>query len=277
MRSRWPGAFAIGLALFALVSGRPSAERAAAAEDDGRAIIVKALDRAEWNEEQDAASRHRSLMTKNIRRFDGAGNVTEEDQGDYEVVPIDGAPFERRLTVGDRPLSDEERGWENARETEFRDELSRSRERADDAGDDEEDDVVAFNEELISRFTFTLEGDEPHRNRPSYRVSFRPRSNRLPVRRRTDYALNKARGTVWIDQETYEAARLEFELMDKVRLWWGMLGTINQARGSLDRGPVLGDTWARIQYETYTDVRVVFKRTRRTEFRQWRDFEWIAD
>ena len=271
MRCWW---LAVGLALAAVSTGQSSAELPTMAEDDGRAIILKALDRANWNEGQDAASRYRAFMTKHIRRFDGSGDVAEDDQGDYEVMPIHGVPFERRLTVGDRPLSDEERGWENDREREFRKMLRRSWERGK-ADDDDEEDGLVFDEELISRYTFTLESEEQYRTRPSYRVSFEPRSDRLPVRRRIDYALNKARGTVWIDQKTYEAARVEFELIDKVRLWWGMFGTINQARGSFDRRPVLGDTWAQIQFETYTDVRVVFKRTRRSEFRQWREFEWV--
>jgi len=265
---------ALSLALLTFSTGQPSAERPTETEDDGRAIILRALDRANWNEEQDASSLYRALMTKNIKRFDGRGDVTEEDQGDYEIVPINGVPFERRLTVGDRPLSDEERGWENDRELEFREAIRRSRERGK-TNEEEEEDNITFNEELISRYTFTLESEEQYRNRPSYRVSFGPRSDRLPVRRRIDYALNKARGTVWIDQKTYEAARVEFELIDTVRLWWGVFGTINRARGSFDRKPVLGDTWARIQFETYTDHRVVFKRTRRSEFRQWREFEWV--
>ena len=269
MRWRWLAV----VALIPLGAGRPSTELSAGSDGDGHALILKALDRVTRNEEQDFASRSRVRMTKNVRRFDEHGEVTEEDHGDYEVVPIEGVPFERRLTVNDRPLSDEERGWEDEREAEFREELRRSREGGDEPEREEED--IVFNEELVARYTFTLEGEEQLRNRASYRVSFRPRAGHLPVRRRIDHALNKARGTVWIDRETHEAARIEFELIDKVRLWWGLLGTLSRARGSLDRGPVLDETWAMIQFETYTDTRVVFKPTRRAELRQWRDFEWV--
>ena len=270
MRLRW---LATGLALVVLGSGRPAAEPPAASDDRARALVLNALDRVAWNEAQDFAARHRSLMTKAVRRFNGGGEITEEDRGDYEVAPIDGAPFERRITINGRPLSDEERGWENDREAEFRDALHRSREKDDEPDEDE----VVFNDELIERFAFTLEGEERLRNRPSYRVSFEPRDGDLPVRRRIDHALNNARGRIWIDRETYEAARVEFELIDKVRLWWGVLGTIAQARGSLDRGLVLNGMWARIQFETYTDVRVLFKSTRRAELRQWRDFELLEE
>ena len=271
MRKWWPAPL-LAIA-FAWPGGAGPAAQPAAGDEDARAIIFQALERAVWYEENNVAARYRARMTKEVRRFDGNGKVRTRDVGDYEVVPIDGVPFERRLTIDGRPLNDVERGWVAEREAEFREELRLRREREDEPEEDEE--AIVFNEELVARYVFTLEGEERFRDRPSHRIAFEPRPGRLPVRRRIDYALNKAKGRVWIDRETYEPARVEFELIDRVRLWWGMLGSIQQARGSLDRGPVLGDIWARIQFESYSDVRVVFRRTRRAEFRQWRDFELV--
>ena len=262
----------LGITLLGASVAHAVTEQPSNSDQAAREIIFKALERATENEDHNFGSQYRSQMFKHVKRFDGQGNISEEDQGDYEVEPIDGVPFERRLTVGNRPLSDEEQRWEQERLTNFREELQRLRTKA---ADDEE--AIRFNQELAERYVFVLEQEELYRNRPTYRVSFHPRSDDLPVRRRIDYALNKARGTVWIDRETYEAARVEFELIDKVRLWWGMLGTITHARGSVDRRPALDDTWVRVQFETYSDTRAVFKRTRRSEFRQWQNFEWIEN
>ena len=265
----------LGIAFLGAIVGHVAAEQPTKTSPTAREIISKALERATENEERNFSARYRSEMFKHVKRFDGQGNISEEDKGDYEVTPIDGVPFERRLTVGNRPLSDEEQRWEKERLTNFREELQRLRTEATDNEKDEE--AIRFNQELAARYVFVLKQEELYRNRPTYRVSFHPRSDELPVRRRIDYALNKARGTVWIDRETYEAARVEFELIDKVRLWWGMLGTINHARGSVDRRPALDDTWVRVQFETYSDTRAVFKRTRRSEFRQWQNFEWTEN
>ena len=210
------GLCVLGVALLAVGGQQAAAPTRAVADYDGRALVVRALERVTWNEEQDFEAQYRSLMI---------------------------------------------------RETEFREELRRRRAETDDAEKEDDDD----------EFVFAIEAEEPLRGRPSYRVSFRPRHGRLPIRRRIDYALNKARGQVWIDQETFEAARVEFELIDKVRLWWGVLGTISQARGSLDRGPVLGAIWAQLQFETYTDIRAFLSRTRRAELKQWRDFGLIEE
>ncbi len=267
---RW-SASALGLAFMALAGLSAPAEQPMDDNEAARAVIRKALDRAVWNEQQNVSAKLRSAMTRDVRHFNGDGEIETEELSEYEVIPIDGAPYERRLTMNGRPLNDEELEQEREREGSFRDGLAQP----DDSQPEEDEDRIAFSEELIARYVFTLEGEEPLRGRPSDKVSFRPRPGELPVRRRIDYALNKAQGTVWIDRATHEAARVEFELIDKVRLWWGVLGTINHARGSTDRGPVLGDTWGRLQTESYTDVRVVFTRTRRAELQTWRDFEWV--
>ena len=247
--------------------------RAPADDERARGLIRRALERVAWNGEQQFEIRYRSLMTREVRRFNGDGEVEESDHGDYEVVPVDGAPYERRLSINGRPLSKEELEGEAAREAEFREYLQRMRNGQSEPEDDENE--VIFNEELIDRYVFSLVGEEMWRNRPSYKISFQPRDGDLPVRRRVDHALNKARGQVWIDAETFEAARVEFELIDRVRFWWGALGTIAEARGSLDRTPVSDDIWVQIQYETYTDMRVLFRRTRRAELRQWRDHQLV--
>ena len=263
-------------AILVALGGPPPLQSDAADSENARTLVVKALKQAKWNEEQRFPSRFRSLMTRTMRRFDSDGEITEEDIGDYEVVPIDGAPYERRLTVNGRPLSQEEQEGELDREAEFREELRKQREYPKDQESDEDNRLV-FNEELIERYEFILESTETFRGRPSYRISFRPRPGNLPVRRRIDYALNKAKGLIWLDCETLEAARIEFELIEKVRLWWGVFGNIANARGSLDRGPVLRNIWSQLQLETYTDIRVLLSRTRRAEIRQWHSYALIAD
>jgi hypothetical protein len=239
---------------------------------DARAIVLGALERAARNVEEGVELRYHSLMVREIRRYDSNGRVEETVTGGYEVVPIDGARYERRLTVDGRALNAEEQEGERRREADFREARHRARESGEDERDDDE---IVFDEQLIERYEVAFEAEEVFRGRPSYRISFEPRPGSLPVRRRSDHALNKARGQIWIDKETYEAARVEFELTGRVRLWWGILGTIMRARGSIDRGPVVGDLWGSLQLETYTDVRVLLRRERRADIRRWHDNELL--
>ena len=243
-------------------------------EPDVRAIVVEAVERMD-EAQQAAAGDYRALVTSESREFDGRGEVEEETRVEWESIPIDGARFSRRIAIDGRPLTAEEQTRETEREAAFRERLRRLR--AGEIEPEENENQIIFDEELVARYDMTLEGEEPFRNRASYRIAFAPRDGDLPVRRQIERALNKARGRIWVDRETHEIARLEFELIDRVRLWWGLVGTIHRFRGSLDRGPVLDGRWANLQSESYSDVRVFFSRSRQASVQRWRDYAWIDD
>ena len=235
-------------------------------------IVERALERAAWAEEQGFETRFRHAMTQRIRRFNDDGEVTEAETRGYRVEPYRDTLFHRLTTrngelidAGD--LIEEEKRWE-----EFRAELDDPR-RREDTEEDEDDTEIKFNDELIGRYSATLEGVRELRGRPSYVLSFEPRPGRLPVRRRIDHALNKSRGEAWIDRETYEIAQVSFQLMDRVRLWWGILGTISDATGRLERRPVAGDIWMNTQLDIYFHVRVLFRTTRRGQTTRWSEYE----
>ena len=243
-------------------------------EAEVRSMVVEAVER--MNEElQTVAGRYGALVTSEDREFDGDGAITEESVVEWEVVPIEGARFRRRLAIDGRPLTAEQHAREAEREAAFRERLRRLR--AGEIEPERNETAIEFNEELVSRYDLTLDAEEPLRGRPSQRIAFAPRDGELPVRRPMDRALNKTRGRIWIDSETREVARIEFELIERVRLWWGLVGTIHHFRGSLDRGPVLDGIWASLQDENYGDIRFFFSRSRQASLRRWRDYEWTAD
>ena len=74
---------------------------------------------------------------------------------------------------------------------------------------------LRFDRELISRYRATLVGREKLNGRMAYLLEFEPKSKKLPVNHRIDYALNNSRGQVWIDAEDYGVARIEFHLMKR--------------------------------------------------------------
>ena len=240
-------------------------------EADVRAIVVEAIERMD-EELQAVSGDYRALLTSEAREFDGSGEVSEETRVEWESIPIDDARFSRRVAIDGRPLTEEEQVRESEREAAFRTRLRRLR--AGEIEPEQNENAIVFDEELVSRYDLTLDGEEQLRNRPSYRIAFAPRDGDLPVRRGMDRALNRLRGRIWIDRETRELARVEFELSDRVRLWWGLVGTIHRVRGSFDRGPVLDGIWGFLQNEVYTDIRVLFSRSRQASIQRWRDYAW---
>lgn len=89
-----------------------------------RSLVVEAIER--MNEElQTVAGRYRALVTSEDREFDGDGAITEESRVEWEVVPVDGATFRRRLAMDGQPLTEEQRAREAEREAAFRERLRR--------------------------------------------------------------------------------------------------------------------------------------------------------
>ena len=240
-------------------------------ESDVRLVVLEAIELM-GEDLQTVSGDYRALVTSEAREFDGSGEVAEETRVEWESVPIDGGRFRRRLAIDSRPLTEAERARESEREAAFRTRLRRLR--AGEIEPEENETAIVFDEELVSRYALTLDGEEPLRRRPSHRIAFAPRDGDLPVRRGMDRALNRLRGRIWIDRETREVARVEFELMDRVRLWWGLVGTIHHVRGSFDRGPVLDGSWGILQNEVYTDIRVLFSRSRQASIQRWRNYAW---
>lgn len=238
-----------------------------APDTETRAIVDRALERAAWAEEREFQAKFRYSMTQRERTFNGDGGVKEDETRVYAVDLYEGVPYASLITRNGEPISDDDLEDEAERREGFM-------ERIKDPDDEEEDESgVEFNDELIERYTATLAGVRELRGRPSYVLEFEPRAGKLPVRRRIDHALNKSRGEIWIDRETYEIARVNFQLIESVRLWWGVLGSVSDARGAIERAPVAGDVWLPIEADVYFHVRVLFRTTRREETTLWEQYE----
>ena len=241
-----------------------------------RAIIDRALKRAVWAEEQAFEARYRHARAQRTRKFDKHGEVEEDEKLLYRVAPVRGVPYARLVAKNGGPIEGDDLKTERERWHNFLEELDRDPDE-DEEDEDEEDENIVFNDELLDRFTATLDGIRDLRGRPNYVVSFEPKPGKLPLRRQIDRALNKSRGELWIDQATYEIARVNFELIGRVRLWWGILGSISDVTGHFEREPIAEDAWLPTEVDLYFHVRVLFSTTRRGETTRWSDFEPVAE
>ena len=59
----------------------------------------------------------------------------------------------------------------------------------------------------------------------------------------TDRFLNHIAGTVWIDAEEFEIAKLELHLQGEVTLWDGLIGTLRRGSYTLERIRLPDGAW----------------------------------
>ena len=165
-------------------------------------------------------------------------------------------------------LTEKERKEEEKRESEFREKIAK---REDPKRDEEND--FSFNQDLVSQYDFSLEGVEEVEGRSNYVLSYRPKEGKLPVKRRIDRALNKVEGRIWVDQESFEVSRVEFELKEKVKLWWGLIGSIQEVKGTVQREEVDSGVWFPTGFDLYLKGRIFFSSLHSRQQVRWSEFD----
>ena len=243
------------------------ASSAEAADESVDAILAKAIDVQKKHEDAGIAVKYDYNMVSVLEKLDKNGDVKEVERELYKSNHIENVAYERLVEKDGRRLTDKELEKEDERERKFRRKLSEGEAKHNDA-----DERVAFDEELLSRYDIHLDATRRLDGRDCYVMFFRPKAGKLPNKRQMDRILNKAEGYVWIDRDTYQIARLEFELTDKVRVWWGMLGSVSSMRGRLTRRALADGVWLPQEFNFYLKGRMLFRSLHLRQLVQWEDY-----
>ena len=83
-----------------------------------------------------------------------------------------------------------------------------------------------LNDDLLSRFQFTLAGREMVNGRPMLILEFKPADKKLPERHIKDKFINKAAGRLWVDEADYVLAKADVHLTETVNVVGGLVGAV---------------------------------------------------
>ncbi len=234
-------------------------------------VLEEVMARAAQGDQRDLVKQYRFKVLRVRDKLDGQGGLKERDEEVFENVLIQGLPYQRLIEKNGQALTEKERKKEEKRESEFLEEIAK---REDSTRDQENE--FSFNRDLVGRFDFSLEGVEEVEGRINYVLAYRPKEGKLPVKRRMDRALNKAEGRIWVDQESYEVSRIEFELKEKVKLWWGILGSIQKVKGTVQRQEVDSGVWFPTGFDLYLKGRILFRSLHSRQKVRWSEFNRVT-
>ncbi len=234
-------------------------------------VLEEVMARAAQGDQRDLVKQYRFKVLRVRDKLDGQGGLKERDEEVFENVLIQGLPYQRLIEKNGQALTEKERKKEEKRESEFLEEIAK---REDSTRDQENE--FSFNRDLVGRFDFSLEGVEEVEGRSNYVLAYRPKEGKLPVKRRMDRALNKAEGRIWVDQESYEVSRIEFELKEKVKLWWGILGSIQKVKGTVQRQEVDSGVWFPTGFDLYLKGRILFRSLHSRQKVRWSEFDRVT-
>src|SRR5688572_20917690 len=173
-------------------------------------IVDRAVARAQWASRLKRHTNYVYEKTTTTEEIDGKGRVKSRKektvQFDYGVGTL------KELTLDGKAVSEREFKKE-AEATADRQQLAKSK---SDRRDDNWNQYLT--KEFIARYTFELVGREMVAERESYVMSFKPVSDKLPVKQMTDRLLNRLTGKVWIDCREFEIAKAQIDLPGEVNM-----------------------------------------------------------
>jgi hypothetical protein len=202
-------------------------------------IIQRSIEvnEANWKEAPGYSFVERDVETKH-----GSGKTIKT----YEVLMIDGSPYNKVTAINDRPLSAGEKALE---EEKLQQEIQKrqhesSRERARRMAKylKERNQDHAMMKEMAEAFHYTLAGEDKINGHDVWLLEATPKPGYQP-RSREAKVLTGMKGRLWIDKASYQWAKVDAQVFRAVS-FYGFFAKVGPGtRFVLEQEPVTRDLW----------------------------------
>lgn len=116
---------------------------------------------------------------------------------------------------------------------------------------------ILLNQDLVSRFVFTIVRRELLNGRPALVVDFVPANRDLPVRNFKERFINKAAGRIWIDAADYSLVKADLHLTQQVNVGWGLVGAVWKFHYGFERERTADGLWFPSEVDWHLEGREV--------------------
>ncbi|MCE2542210.1 MAG: hypothetical protein J4F30_02045 [Acidobacteria bacterium] len=229
-------------------------------------IMQRVVDRVVDQEERGAELQYESRIVTQVDTLDKEGEVTKTETTLHRRYPLEGELYEELIERDGEPLDARARREERERREDF---IREVRER------NEDDDPIETNDErqievdeLLERFEASITGVDTLDGEECWVVEFVPRAGKLPEKTRLDGMLNRSSGRLYVSRSDYGVLFVEFQIQKPTRYFWG-LATLRNAAGRLEFERVETDVWLPRRFTFSTNVRILWRTTRRQIVREW--------
>ncbi len=291
-------------AVGALLAAAGLAAPATGQEWTAQEIVERAVARADGQRDAQEDIRYHSRFESITEKLSGDGEVEEAERETYEQYPLEGVLYEELVARegepldaddareererrggfvrggggggGGEPLDADDAREERERRREFVEEVRERRARGVDPRPEDEN-RVELNDDFISRYQYSIVGEEVREGYDCWIIQLVPRPGDLPVNRRIDTALNKSTGRLWIVKEDFGLSRVEFEMDEPVRFWGGIAGVLRNTVGRLQFIRTDEGAWVPKRIDIRLDLRIVFWNLRRRIVREWDEYSLIPE
>jgi len=206
---------------------------------------VRESSRSELQNDRFFRARYAFVQTKTTRELDGSGKIKKQSirqsRNNPGFVPASYAPPTKsgRATANERqpaqkPSNSQAEGFDKS---EF-----------------------SLNDDLLNRFAYTIARREQLNGRPSLQIDFKPADKKLPSRDLKDRFINKAAGTVWVDEGDWTITKANVYLIDSVNVMGGLVGAVKKFSYTFDRQRTDDGLWYTRNISWHLEGRELFSR-----------------
>ena len=160
---------AIGIGVLLALGGPAGAQEWTAQE-----IVDRAVARADAQRDAQDDIRYRATFEAVTERLNGDGEVEETERETYEQYPLEGVIYEELVAREGMPLTAADERKEQERRREFVEEVRERRAREIDPRPEDEN-RVELNEDFISRYQYSIVGEEVRDGHDCWIVQLVPR------------------------------------------------------------------------------------------------------
>lgn len=245
-----------------------------AQDPDPLEIIRRSVEQDRLNFER--ANDYSYVQHTEQRQYGRDGRLVKTESRTFDVLVIDGEPYEKLIAKNGRPLSEAE-----ARKEAEKLDRELSRRRSQDAGqrarrlseqEKRRREGREFAREIPDAFTFRLAGQDALEGRPVWIIEAEPKPGYKGKAKRAEL-LSKFRGRLWIDQQDYQWVRVEAETIAPVRFGWILAKLDPGARMTFEQRRIHGEVWLPSRAWMRLGARVALVKRLDAEVEvSWRDY-----
>jgi hypothetical protein len=210
------------------------------------------------------------------RELDEQGRVRKVESRTFDVIVIDGEPYQKLIARNGKPLGEAEARKEQEK---LDRELARRRNedparRSRRLSEEEKRRMEGreFAREIPEAFRFRLAGEDRLEGRPVWIIDAEPKPGYRGKAKRADL-LSKFRGRLWIDPQDYQWVRVEAETIAPVRFGWVLARLDPGAKMVFEQRRVHDEVWLPSRAHIQLSARLALVRKLRGEVEVlWRDY-----
>jgi hypothetical protein len=193
-------------------------------------------------------------------KLDSAGRQKSKTEKTFQVIMIDGSPYEKLATLNGHPLSPADQRKE---EQKLKQEIAKRRSESGPAHhtriskfQKERNNDHLLMQQMVDAFNFTLIGEETVNGHPAYVLDAVPRPDYRPINQEAK-VLTGMKGRLWVDKAGYHWIKVKAEVIKPVSYALFLAKVGPGTRFEFEQAPVTDKLWLPKRFEQDVNAAVI--------------------